>query len=113
MRNIKEPTLKAILKYRKHPSIIAIESKYRDVFVEVNDANIEKEILNLNTNKASQNSDMPTKVIKENSDIFSSFLCTSFNSSRKTSKFRECLKLADIKPLYKKVKMFKMKTIGR
>ena len=47
---------------------------------------------------------MPTKVIKENSDIFSSFLCISFNSSIKTSKFTRCLKLADITPLYKKGK---------
>ena len=54
--------------------------------------------------KASQNSDMPTKIIKENSDIFSTFLCTSFKSSIKTSKFPQCLKLADIRPLYKKGK---------
>ena len=48
IRNIKDPALKAILKYRKHPSIIAIESKYRQAssfsFVEVNEANIEKVI---------------------------------------------------------------------
>ena len=43
---------------------------------------------------------MPTKVIKKNS-VFLSFLCTSFNSSIKTSKFPQCLKLADITPLYK------------
>ena len=83
IQNIKDTTLKAILKYRKHPSIIAIESRYRDAssfsFVVVNEADIEKEILNLNGIKASQNSDMPTKVIKENSDIFRSFLCTSVN----------------------------------
>ena len=79
-QHIKDSTLKTILKYRKHPSIIAIESRYRDVssfsFVEVNEAVNEKEILNLDRNKASHNSDMPTKVIKENSDIFNSFLCT-------------------------------------
>ena len=88
------------MKYRKHPSIIAIESTYRDVssfsFVEVNEADIEKEILKLNRNKATQNSDIPTKVI--------SFLCASFNSSIKASKFPQCLKLADITPLYKKGK---------
>ena len=44
---------------------------------------------------------MPPTVIKGNSDIFSSFLCTSFNSSIKTSKFRQGLKLADIPALYK------------
>ena len=62
---------------------LAIESKYRYVFsfilVEVNETNIEKETLNLIGNKASQNSDMPTKVIKEKLDIFSNFLCISFS----------------------------------
>ena len=108
IQNIKDLSLKAITKFRKHLSIIAIESKYRYVpsfsFVEVNEADIEKEILNLNGNKASQNSDIPTKVIKGNSDIFRSFLCTNFNSSIKTSNFPQCLKLADITPLYKKGK---------
>ena len=33
-----------------------------------------------------------------------SLLCTSFNSSIKTSKFPQCLELADITPLYKKGK---------
>ena len=43
-------------------------------------------MLNLIRNKASQNSDMPIKVVKKNSDIFSSFLASSFNSSTKESK---------------------------
>lgn len=47
--------------------------------MEVNETNIEKETLNLIGNKASQNSDMPTKVIKEKLDIFSNFLCISFS----------------------------------
>ena len=96
IQNIKDPTLKAILKYRKYPSIVAIERRYRDIssfiFVEVNEADIEKEILNLNGDKASRNSDMPTKVIREISDIFTSFLCTRFSSSIKTSKFPQYLK---------------------
>ena len=66
--------------------------------MEVNEADIEKEILNLNGNKVSQNSDMPTKAIKEYLDIFRSFLCASFNSSIKISKLFQCLKLADIAP---------------
>ena len=90
------------MKYRKHPSATAIESKQRYVsslsFVEVNEADIQKEILNLNENKVSQNSDMPTKAIKEYLDIFRSFLCTNFNRSIKISKFFQCLKLADIAP---------------
>ena len=83
------------MKYKKHPSIIATKSKYRDFssfsFVKVNKANIEKEIVNLNGIKDYQKSNLPTKVIKENLDIFSRFLCTSFNSSIKTSTFPQCL----------------------
>ena len=65
---------------------------------------IEKEILKLDVNKASQSSDIPIKVLKENNDIFSNFLCNSFNNSIKLSTFPEILKHADIPPLYKKGK---------
>ena len=47
IQNIKDSTLNAILKCRKHPSIIAIESRYIDVssfsFVEVSEIDIKKE----------------------------------------------------------------------
>ena len=42
------------------------------------------------------------KVLKENSDIFSNFLCNRFNNSIKLSIFPEILKHADINPLQKK-----------
>ena len=57
-------------------------------------------MLNLYGNGAFQNSDMQLKVIRENTDIFSIILFTSFHSSIKTSKFPQCLKLTDISPLY-------------
>ena len=106
--NTNDATLKAILKYRNHPSIIAIRSKCKDKgnfnFIEVDQKQIEKEILKLDVNKASQSSDIPIKVLKENSNIFSNFLCNSFNNSIKLSTFPEILKHADITPLYKKGK---------
>ena len=87
--NIKNLALKAILNYRKYPSINGIENKYRHVssfsYVVVNKADFEKEILNLNRNKTSQNSNMSTKVIKENLDILDNFLCTSFNRNIRTN----------------------------
>ena len=56
--NINDPTLKAILKYRKHPSITSIQKKCRMKdsfnFVEVDQEQTEKEILKLDANKASQ-----------------------------------------------------------
>ena len=67
-------------------------------------ASIEKEINNLKINKASQSSNIPTKTIKENVDIFAEFLWKSINSSIKSSTFLSCLKSADVTPLHKKGK---------
>ena len=106
--NTNDATLKAILKYRNHPSIIAIRRKCKDKgnfnFIEVDQKKIEKEMLKLDVNKVLQSSDIQIKGLKENSDIFSNFLCNSFNNSIKLSTFSEILKYADITPLYKKGK---------
>ena len=96
------------MKYRNHPTIIAIQNKYKDKgnfsFIEVDQKQIEKEILKLDVNKASQSSDIPIKVLKENRYIFSNFLCNNFHNSVKFSTFPKILKHADITPLYKKGK---------
>ena len=79
--NTNDATLKAILKYGNHPSIIVIQNKCKDNgsfnFIEVDQKQIEKEILKLDVNKASQSSDIPIKILKENTDIFINFLCNS------------------------------------
>ena len=105
--NIADPTLKAIFKYKDHPSILAIQShceKETFRFSEVNIEDIKKNILKLDKNKASQNSDIPIKIIKENLGIFADFLCKNINSSFKSSSFPSCLKMADVTPLHKKGK---------
>ena len=63
---------------------------------------IETEIRLLKLHKASQYSDIPTKIIKENSDILSNFICESINNSIKSSIFPSCLKHVDVTPLHKK-----------
>ena len=63
---------------------------------------IETEIRLLIQNKASQYSDIPTEIIKENSDIFSKFICENINNSIKSSIFPSYLKHADVTPLHKK-----------
>ena len=62
----------------------------------------QKEIHKLKINKASQHSDIHTKIIKSN--LFSDFLYVSINSSVNSSLFPSCLKTADITPIYKKDK---------
>ena len=104
--NTNDATLKAFLKCREHSSIIAIQNKSKDKgnfnFTEVDQKQTEKEILKLDVNKVSQSSDIPIKVLKENSDSFSNFLCNSFNNSIKLSTFPEILKHADITPFVQK-----------
>ena len=97
------------MKYRNNPNIIAIQNKCKDkgsfnfIFIWLTKTNWKRD-LKLDVNKASKNSDIPIKVLKENIDIFSNFLCNSFNYSIKLSTFPEILKHADITPLYKKGK---------
>ena len=72
-------------------------------FSEVARDEILKEILSLDTTKACQDNDIPTKILKENADIFSDFLFANYNASVvKTSKFPSILILADIIPVFKK-----------
>ena len=82
--------------------IIVIQNKFKggDVFYFREFGKEEfKEIHNLNNNKASQYCDIPTKIIKSNSDVFSDFLYVSINSSIKSSLFPSYLKTANITPI--------------
>ena len=101
-------TIRAILKYKNNPSILAIRERKKAqinfCFKEVSIEEIQKEILNLNNKKVSQNSNIPTKINKENSDIFEKVLCSFINNSIKSSTFPSCLKEADVTPLHKKGK---------
>ena len=56
----------------------------------------------LQSNKATQNTDIPTKLIKDNADIFAAFIFISFNKCIEQSLFLSKLKLANITPVHKK-----------
>ena len=59
--------------------------------------------MSLDTTKTCQGTDIPTKILKENADIFSDFLLAYYNVSVvKSSKFPSILTLADIIPVFKK-----------
>ena len=106
VQNTEDATLKAIVKYKNHPSILANQDKYEGknkfYFTKVTAHDIEKEIFYLDTKKASQISDISTKIIKENVDVFADFLRTSINSPIESSLFPSCLKFADVTSLQKK-----------
>ena len=75
--NICDPTLKNW----KHPSIPAIgevcnkHPRLPFSFLKI------REILKLETSKAFQDTDIPTKIIKENAQIFADILLANFNDS--------------------------------
>ena len=63
-------------------------------FSQVECHEIMEEINNLRANKAAQSTDIPTKLIKENSDIFGDFIFGSFNKCISNSIFPNSLKNA-------------------
>ena len=75
--NSEDPLENLVIKYKNHPSIRAILGKFPNTSFSLKaiyKKDIEKEILNLSVAKASQDSDITTKIIKKNSDIFSDIL---------------------------------------
>ena len=56
---------------------------------------------------------MPTKIIKNNSDIFSKFFQANLNNAIETSTFPEQLKYADVKPVFKKIPELTRKAIDQ
>ena len=109
-----DPLQNLVTKYKNHPSIRSVLHKSPNTSFSlktisnasfslktVSKKDIEKEILNLNVAKASQDSDIPTKIIKKNPDIFS-ILFKEFNKSLELCKFPSSLKMANVTPVYKK-----------
>ena len=102
---IDDPVLKAIEKYKKHPSILTIKKISKNnifSFQKVSYEDIIKEIQNLDASKACQDTDVPTKIIKNNSDIFGDFIYQNFNEAIDTDIFPNVLKNANVSPVFKK-----------
>ena len=68
--NIDDPTLKAIAKWRNHPSILAIASEYKNRAKFQFYFKVLTEVKVLDFSKAIQESDIPGKVIKANENFF-------------------------------------------
>ena len=56
----------------------------------------------LQSNKVTQNTDIPTKLIKDNAGIFAEFIFLSLNKYIEQSVFPSKLKLANITPVHKR-----------
>jgi len=93
------------MKFRNHPSVTAIKNLNKGKrfdFCRVSLQDGVKEIKKLSTRKATQSTDIPVKILKENSDIFGSYICDFFNDCVERGDFPSILKLANITPVFKK-----------
>ena len=105
INHIEDPTLRIIEQYKSHPSVVATNEKNlikKFSFEYIPKSDVKKEILNLDVSKASQDSDIPTKIIKMNADIFAEVLCNVFNRSLEVGEFPSGMKLANVTPVHKK-----------
>ena len=101
--NISDPIIKLIVKCRKYPSILTIgevckERKKKHAafwFSKVAKEKILRDVLNPDVSKACQDTNFPSKIIREDADIFASFLHSSFNTSVTNSEFPSVLKQAN------------------
>ena len=103
---LSDPTLKAVLKYKNHPSIVAIRNANNNPHFHFSEVSVEedyKEIRKLSPRKSAQSIDISVRVLKENADIFADYICEFFNVPIKKSTFlSSILKNANITPVFKK-----------
>ena len=97
----------AIENYNSHPSVkiinenVSFESCFS--FKEILESGTKKEVSNLNSKKAGTFGNIPTKVLKDSSDISNSILQNIWNYEILGKRyFSKNLKLADATTLYKK-----------
>ena len=103
--DINYPVERAIEKQKNHPSIQikeTFDSNKTFSFDLVTSDTIFKQILSLDTKKATHSNDAPNKIVKANTDLFSIFVSNAFNESVISGIFLSVLKLANIKPIHEK-----------
>ena len=94
--------INAINKFRNHPSKKKKKNDQSFSFGPVTYDDVLKKVKTLDTAKASQQSDIPTKILKQNSDYFAEYFYENINQYILKSIFPSDLKLADVTPVYKK-----------
>ena len=89
-QRLSDPTLKAILKCKNHPSIVAIGNANNNSHFHFNKVSVEEvytEIRKLCPRKSAQSIDTPIRVLKENAGMFTDYVCKFFNESMKNLYF--------------------------
>ena len=80
----------------------ATQLNNRFSFEQITYEDIHKEIKKVDCTKASQDTDIPSSIIKENADIFANFLYFSYNKAVSDCEFPTSFKNANVLPIYKK-----------
>ena len=95
--SITDPVDKTINTYKNHPSILLIKLKLENEdhfsFKEVCISEIEKEFRELSSNKATTFSNIPNKILKQNSKSCSDTLPKLFNDALRDGYFPDKLKM--------------------
>ncbi len=103
---LSDPVDRIISNYSKHPSILKIKDtvSHNDkfTFTKVNQAQIEKEILELNPKKATGSDTIPPKIVKDALRVLKPPLTQLFNITVEENQFPSALKCANVSPLHKK-----------
>ena len=75
---VQYPIIAAIVKYKRHPSILKIKKQIRIEdyfdFKHIDDKQMAEVLKDLNAKNVKQENDIPIKLIKENIELFSSVL---------------------------------------
>ena len=77
-----------------------IRSHFEFSFVSVDE--VLNEIKKLNPRKVAQSNNVPLKTIKDNTDIFTDYICGFFNKSLNCCKFPSILKSVNVTSVFKK-----------
>ena len=107
--SITDPVDMAINTYKNHPST-KLENVGHFSFKEVSISEIEKELRELNSNKATMFGNITTKILKQSSKSCSDTLQKLFNDALRDGYFADKLKCADVTPVFKKHDPTKAKT---
>ena len=100
-----DPIIGIITKYRDHPSIRKIKENISDhssfCFKPLEINAVMDEIFNLKLSKSVPVESIPTKIVKDNNNIFGPKILIDFNSSIQNGIFPSNQKFADITPIFK------------
>ena len=106
IEHIEDTTLRITEQYKNDPNVVALNKKKLSKqfsFEYILKSDVKKETLNLDVSKASQDSDILTKIVKVNADIFAEILYIVFNRTLEVGKFPSGMTLANVTPVHKKV----------